>query len=72
MSYAQKMAIDLIKQMPDEKILKLLSFANFIKNETVSELDFLPGEEEEIEMLLATEEKVDGNTVLNSIFGNSL
>ena len=44
MSYTQKMAVDLIKQMPDEKILKLLSFANFIKNEAGPELIFLDGE----------------------------
>ena len=65
MSYAQKMAIDLIKQMPDEKILKLLSFADFIKNETDPELIFLDGEEEEIEQLLETDERVDGSKILS-------
>ena len=42
------------------------------KNQSEAELCFVLGEEDEIERLLATEERVDGNALLTNILSSQI
>ncbi|MCL2401121.1 MAG: hypothetical protein FWC90_00615 [Oscillospiraceae bacterium] len=66
MDVARQTVIDIIQRMPNDQVMKVLSFAKFVENEE-TELWLSDVEEDEIVYLLANEEKVDYDAVVNDI-----
>jgi len=69
MNAAKKTAIEIINNMHDDKVLKVLSFVKFIENEEDEELYISEDEENELIYILENDENVDGNTVLDKSLG---
>ena len=67
MSIAKKTMISMIEKMPDEKVMKILSFAKFVDNEEDDTLYLSTEEEEELVGLLENEDRVSGDVVLDEI-----
>ena len=70
MSTAMKMVMDSISEMPDDKLLKVWSFSEFVKKEADVELYISEEEESELIHLLETEERIDGDTVFRELLGD--
>jgi hypothetical protein len=71
MSAAKKMMIDMIENMHDDKIFKIMSYARFVEKEDDAELILTEEEEDELIDILENSESIDGNIVLDSILGKN-
>ena len=68
MSAAKRMAIELINELPDDKVFKLISYGNFIANED-DVLVLTDEEDEEIALILENDEFIDVNELFEEFLG---
>ena len=71
MNTAKKLINDIVDIIPDDKAVKLLSFAKYLKDEQEPELLLTVEEEQELQYLLDNDERVDGENILKGILGGN-